>query len=240
MIQRGGCGWPKNAAGDDVAPALPEQRLGRRRLAVVLGRVGLEIERVFVLARGAVVGPENQQGDGAVLAPGEQHRHLVAVLEEMIVGLVPVAEGAEKPGEPLALSRDPRLVPARVRELAAELEVVASEASQSVLRGRCSGARAARRLDRVAPARDGVADVPGEDLGEVVVAVELVLVVDSGERGRGVGHGVRISLSAGGHPRTRPSPNQSAVGIESKLPGQRHCLRPSVHEFARNLAGFAF
>ena len=110
-------------------------------------------------------------------------------------GLVRVAEGAEKPGEPLALSPHPRLVPACVRELAAELEVVAGEGSQRLVRGSGSGARAARCFGRVAPARDGVADVPGEDLGEVVVAVELVLVVDSGERGRGVGHGVRLSPS---------------------------------------------
>ena len=150
----------EDAAGDDVAPALPEQRLGRRRLAVVLGRVGLEIERVFVLARGAVIGTENQQADGAVLAPGEQHRHFVAVLEEMIVGVVRVTEGAEKPGEPLALSPDPRRMLARVREIATELEVLGGEGSQSVVRGPGSGARAARRFGRVAPARDGVADVP--------------------------------------------------------------------------------
>ena len=163
---------------------------------MVLGRVGLQIERVFVLARGAVVGTENQQRDGAMLAPGEQHRHLVAVLEEVIVGLVPVAECAEKLGEPLALSPDPRLVPARERELAAELEVVAGEGPQRVGRGAGSGARAARRLGRIAPARDGVANVAGEDLGEVVMTVELVLVLDSGERGRGVGHGVRLPPSA--------------------------------------------
>ena len=186
----------EDAAGDDVAPALPKQRLGRRRLAVVLGGMGLEVERVFVLASGAVVGAENQQGDGAVLAPGEQHRHLVAILEEVIVGLVPVAEGVEELGEPPALALDPRLVPSLVRKLAAELEVVAGEGSQRLVRGSGPGARAARRFGRIAPARDGVADVPGEDLGEVVVAVELVLVVDSGERGRSVGHGVRRSLSA--------------------------------------------
>ena len=186
----------EDAAGDDVAPALAEQRLGRRRLAVVLGRVRLQIERVFVLARSAVVGTENQQGDGAVLAPGEQHRHLVAILEEVTVGLVPVAEGVEELGEPPALAPDPRLVPALVRELAAELEVVAGEGSQRLVRGPGSGARTARRFGRIAPARDGVADVTGEDFGKVVVAVELVLVVDSGERGRSVGHGVRLPPSA--------------------------------------------
>ena len=111
---------------------------------MVLGRVGLQIERVLVLARGAVVGAENQHRDGAVPAPGEQHRHLVAVLEEVIVGLVLVAEDAEKLGEPLALAPDPRLVPARVCELAAELEVVAGEGSQRLVRGPGSGARAVR------------------------------------------------------------------------------------------------
>ena len=35
------------------------------------------------------------------------------------MGVVRVAEGAENPGEPLALSPDLRLVPACVRELAA-------------------------------------------------------------------------------------------------------------------------
>ena len=196
MIQRGRMRLAEDAAGDDVAPALSEQRPGRRRLAVVLGRVGLQIERIFVLARGAVTGPENQQRDGAVPASGEQHRHLVAVLEEVVVGLVPVAEGAEELGEPPALAPDPRLVPARERELAAELEVVAGEGSQRLVRGPGSGARAARRFGRVAPAGYGVADVPGEDLGEVVVAVELVLVVDPGECGRGVRHDVRRPPSA--------------------------------------------
>ena len=40
-----------------------------------------------------------------MLTPGEQHRHLVAVLQEAIVGLVPVTEGAEELGEPPAVSR---------------------------------------------------------------------------------------------------------------------------------------
>ena len=146
MIQRGGCGWPKMRRVTMSAPALPKQRLGRRRLAVVLGGMGLEVERVFVLASGAVVGAENQQGDGAVLAPGEQHRHLVAVLQRVIVGVVPVAQGVEKLGEPPALALDPLLVPALVRELAAELQVVAGEGSQRLVRGSGPGACAAPPL----------------------------------------------------------------------------------------------
>ena len=100
MIQRGGCGWPKMRRVTMSLQLSRSSASGGGASPVVLGRVGLQIERVFVLARGAVVGPENQERDGAVLAPGEQHRHLVAVLQEVIVGLVPVAEGVEELGEP--------------------------------------------------------------------------------------------------------------------------------------------
>ena len=65
------------------------------------------------------------------------------------MGLVTIAEGVEKLGEPPTLAPDSRLVLARVRELAAELEIIAGEGSQRVGRGAGSGARAARRIGRI-------------------------------------------------------------------------------------------
>ena len=75
----GGCGWPKMRRVTMSLQLSRSNASGGGALAVVMGRVRLEVQWVFILARGAVVGPKNQQADGAVLAPGEQHRHLVAV-----------------------------------------------------------------------------------------------------------------------------------------------------------------
>ena len=175
-----------DAASDDVAPALPEDTVRRGRLAVELGGVGLEGERVLVLAR-CIAGTEHEETDGAVLAAGEEHRHFVAVVEDVVVGRVLVAEGAEELAEPPALALDTPCVLALVRELAAELEVVARQGPEGLVRGPHSRTWTARRFGRLAPACDGAPDIPGEDLGEVVLAVELVLVVDAGERLRGIG-----------------------------------------------------
>ena len=45
----------------------------------------------------------------------------------------------------------------------------------------------------IAPALHGLPDVAREDLGQVVMAVELVLVVDAGEGGGGLGGGYGVS-----------------------------------------------
>ena len=176
----------EDAAGNDVAPGLAEQRIRRRRLAVVLGAVRLEGKRIFVLSHG-VVGAEHQQIDLAVLARGVKHRHFVAVVESVVSGLVLVTEGGEKLAEPGPLMLNASLVPALACEAAPEPQIVAGQSAQRVVGRPGAGAGAARRLRFVTPAGDGLPDVPGEDLGEVVLAVELVLVVDAGERGCGVG-----------------------------------------------------
>ena len=93
---------------------------------------------------------------------------------------------------------------ALVRELAAELEVVARQGPEGLVGGPRPRTRAARRFGGFPPARDGAPDVPGEDLGEVVLALELVLVVDAGERRRGIGH-VLSPLSSSRSRRTGPA-----------------------------------
>ena len=150
--------------------------------------VRLEGERILVIARGIMGDTEHEEADGAVLAAGEEHRHLVAVVEDVVVGRVLVAEGAEELPEPPTLALYAPCVLALVRELLPELEVVTRQSPEGLVRGPRSRTRAARRLRRVTPAGDGAPDVSGKDLGEVVLAVELVLVVDAGERRRGVGH----------------------------------------------------
>ena len=144
----------ENAAGDDIGPRLSEERFGRGRLAVELGGVGLEGERVLVLPR-RVVGSEDEQADGAVVTPGEENRDFVAVVEDVVVGFVPVAKGVEELAEPPALALDARLVPPLARELAAELEVVAGEGAEGFIGSPRSRARAVRRFRSLAPLRDG-------------------------------------------------------------------------------------
>ena len=141
----------EDAAGDDGAPVLPVERLGRGRLAVELGGVGLEGERVLVLAR-RIIGTEHEEADGAVPAAGEEHGHFVAVVEDVVVGRVLVVEGAEELTEPLALALDALCVLALVRELPPELEVVARQGPEGLVRGRRSRTRTACRLRRLTSA----------------------------------------------------------------------------------------
>ena len=175
----------EDAAGDDLVPGLAQQRLGRRRPAVELQGVRLEPERVLALRLG-VVGPESEQGGGAGLAArGAEDGHLVAGVEGMVGGGPRVAEGGEEPPEPLALQGQPPSAAALAVEVAAEAHVAAGQRPQRRVRR-----RSAPGLGRLAPAFDGRADVAAEDLRQIVVAVELVLVVDAGERGGGGGgHG---------------------------------------------------
>ena len=180
----------ENAAGDDLVPGLAQQRLGRRRLAVELQPMRVELERVFAF-RLRVVGAEREQGGGAGLAArGAEHGHLVAVVELMIGGTPLVAECGEKVPEPLALQGQPLSAAAFAIEVAAEPHILAGQRSQ----------RRVRRLPplglgQLAPAIHGRPDVAAEDLRQIVVAVELVLVVDAGEGGGG----------RGGHGSTRSS-----------------------------------
>ena len=147
----------------------------------------LSREAVVLVLSGRVIGSEDEKADGAVVAPDEEHRDFVAVVEYVVAGLVRVAEGVEKLAEPAALARDAPCVLALALELAAELEVVAGEGAEGFIGSPRSGARVVLGFRGVAPSGDGVPNVSAEDLGQVVVAVELVLVVDPGERCCGVG-----------------------------------------------------
>ena len=192
----------EDAAGDDLVPGLAQQRLGRGRPAVELQGVRLELERVLALRLG-VVGPEGEQGGGAgPAARGAEDGHLVAGVEGMVGGRPRVAEGGEEPPEPLALQGQPPSAAALAVEVAAEPHVAAGQRPQRRVR-RLS----APGLGRLAPAFHGGADVAAEDLRQIVVAVELVLVVDAGERGGGGGHGstqMQVSVSSVAVNRTAP------------------------------------
>ena len=124
----------EDATGDDVRPGLPEERLRRGRLAMVLGRMRLEGKRVLIIA-GRVVGSEHEETGGAALAPGEEHRHFVAVVEDVVVGFMLVTKGSQELAEPSALACDPRLVPALTRELAPELEVFPGKGPEGIVGG---------------------------------------------------------------------------------------------------------
>ena len=105
MIQRGGCGWPKMRRVTMSLQLFRNRASGGGASPWYWAGWGFRSSGSSSSPRGTVAGPENQQGDGAVLAPSEQHRHLVAVFEGVIVGLAPVAEGVEKLGEPPTVSR---------------------------------------------------------------------------------------------------------------------------------------
>ena len=171
----------EHAAGRDLLPALVQQRRQRGRLAVELGRMRLERERVVAL-RGNVVGFQHQQ-----LGRGAQHRQLHAVVHH-VVGRAPVvlvAQGVEQAATPATLLfKLPGVAFRPSLELVAEARVVAGQGAQGHV-----GCRLPVRGLRLPPLH-GFLDVAGEDLGQVMVAVELVLVVDSGEGGgSGEGHG---------------------------------------------------
>ena len=194
----------EHPAGDDVAPGLPEDGFGRRGLAVVLHPVGAEGEGVFVVSV-RIVGAEDEKLCGALPDPGGvKYGHLVAGLfvQWMIRRLEAVAKGGQELAEPLALQANAVPVPALVPELLPELEVGMGQGAQGLVRRPLAvGAVGAVGAlgGGLAPAGGRRLDVVGEELGEVVVAVELVLVLDAGEGG---GHGGRAAIV---QPSVRPA-----------------------------------
>ena len=177
----------EDAARDDVVPGLLQDGLRRRGLSVVLRAVRAEGEGIFVVSV-RIVGAEDEKLRGALPDPGGvQHGHLVAalVVQPVVRGLEAVAEGRQQLAEPFALQANAGPVPALVAEPLPELEVGMGEGTQGLV-GRSRSVCGLR--GGLAPAGGGGLDVVGEQLGEVVVAVELVLVLDAGEGG---GHGER-------------------------------------------------
>ncbi len=189
----------EDAPGDDVVPGLAQQRLGRRRLAVELQRVRLQRERVFPLRLRVVRAEREQRGGAGRAAGGAQHRDFDAVVERVAGRRLVVAERREQPPEPRALQGEPPFRAALALEVAAEPHVVAGQGAQRRVRR-----RPAARLRRPAPAVHRRAEVAGEDLRQVVVAVELVLVVDAGESRGGRG-GHRSPTSSSRSRRTGPA-----------------------------------
>ena len=189
---------PEDAARDHVVPGGVEQFLRRRRLPVELGWVRVESERVVAFAL-RVEGVEHEELRRPVAeAVGREGRQRVAVVEVVVSGTPAVPEGAEEGAEPGALEPQPGLGAAFPLVLGAAAAVVGGEGAELVVRGLV----AVRGV--LAPGVGGRADVASEDLGEVVVAVELVLVVDADERRRRLGPTPRHSLL---HPRSgRRSP----------------------------------
>ena len=98
----------------------------------------------------------------------------------MVRGLADIAKRRKQPPKPLALLEDALARAPLVRELAAEALVLGREGPEFGVG--CAGLGG---LGLLAPAFERGLDVAGEDLGQVVVAVELVLVVDAGQGGHG-------------------------------------------------------
>ena len=143
----------------------------------------LEGERILPFAVG-VAGAEHEQARvGSVAADaahGAENRHFAAVFEQMVRGLAGVAERGKQPPKPLALLEDALARTPLVCELSAEALVLRGESAEFGVGHTCRGG-----FRLLAPAFEGGLDVAGEDLGQVVVAVELVLVVDAGSVGMG-------------------------------------------------------
>ena len=168
----------EDVAGDDVVPGLPQQRLRRRRLAVELQRVRLERKRVLPLGLRVVRTECQERRCAGLAAQGAEHGHLVAVVERMVGRIPLVAQRREKLPEPVALQGQPRSAAALALEVAAEHHVVAGQGAQPGVR--CP---TALRLRGFPPAVHRRPDIAAEDLRQIVVAVELVFVVDAGEGG---------------------------------------------------------
>ena len=176
---------------DDVAPDLLQNGLRWRGLAVVLRPVRPEREGVFILSL-RVVGAQYEKLCGALPNSGRvEHGHFVAglVVQSVVRRLKVVAEGCQEPAEPVALQANASLIPALMAEPLPELQVGMGQGAQGLI-GR---PRSILALRGVPPTGGRGLDIVGEELGEVVVAVELVLVLDACERG---GHGERSAAGA--------------------------------------------
>ena len=101
--------------------------------------------------------------------------HFGAVLQNVVGRLAAMAECGEERAEPLALAEDALTGAPLVVEVAAKAEVLGGEGAEFGPWGAGVGG-----LGLLAPAFEGGLDVAREDLRQVVVAVELVLVVDAG------------------------------------------------------------
>ena len=172
----------EDAPRHDVVPGFAQERLRRRRLAVELQAVRPERERVFPFRLRVVRAEGQQRGRAGLAARGAEHRHLVAVVEQVIGRTPLVAERGEKVPEPLALQGQPLSAAAFAIEVAAEPHILAGQRTQRRVRRSSS-----LGLRFFTPAIHGCPNVAAEDLRQIVVAVELVLVVDPGEGGGGRG-----------------------------------------------------
>ena len=172
---------PEDAAGDDVVPGGVEEFLRRWDLAGELGRVRVECEGVVAFALGVEGVKDEELRRPVAEALGGEGWQRIAVVEEVVPGMPAVSERAEESAEPGALEPQPGLGAAFPLVQGAAAVVVGGEDAECVVRGLV----AVRGV--LAPGAGGVGDVADEDLGEVVVAVELVLVVDADERRRRLG-----------------------------------------------------
>ena len=189
---------PEDAARDHVVPGGVEEFLRRRGLAGELSRVRVEGEGVVAFALGVEGVKDEELRRSVPEAVGGERRQRIAVVEVVVAGTPAMPQGAEEGAEPVALELQPGLGAAFALVVGAAAAVVAGEGAELVERGLV----AVRGV--LAPGAGGVGDVADEDLGEVVVAVELVLVVDADERRRRLGPTPPHSLL---HPRSgRTSP----------------------------------
>ena len=132
-----------------------------------------------------VVGAEDQQlrrTDRGTLRTQDGHLH--TALQAVVPWPPAITEHAEELPEPVTLVPQARVVPSLALNPAADLHVVAGQSAERVIGGTSPLATVCRRL---APARHRLPDVTAQYLGEIVIAVELVLVADAGEGGRPLG-----------------------------------------------------
>ena len=157
-------------------------------------RCGPERERVFVVSV-RIVGTQYEKLCGALPNSGRvEHGHFVAglVVQQVVRGLKAVAQGRQQAVEPVALQAYAGLVTASPTELLPKHQIGMRQCTKGLIR-RPPSVHALVGAGGFAPAGRRGLDIVGEELGEVVVAVELVLVLDACERG---GHGERSAAGA--------------------------------------------
>ena len=172
----------KYAPGDDVVPGFLQEGFRRRDFTVVLHQVGAERERVFIFSV-RVVGAEDEQLCRAMPdAASVEHGDFIAglVVQDVVGRGEVVAQGGQELAKPVALQTNAGLVAALATKLLAKFKVGAGQGAQGLIGGALSvlGFRGG-----FAPSGRGGLDIVGEDFRQVVVAVELVLVLDAGESG---------------------------------------------------------
>ena len=173
---------PEEGLGHEFEPGRAEEEPGDFLASEVHGLEGV-VERIVVLAAGLVGGDDEEARAVVDVAPDGPCRDGHVGLEREEGGLEGMAEGGEERAMEVLVGAEAFVRVAEAFEGGEGGEPLAGESGEPAVGGTGGGAFGVGDGGVLGglPALDLGADVALEDLGEVMVAVELVLVGDPGE-----------------------------------------------------------